>query len=119
VNASAVARVAHAAGADVILLCAGTNGAVAAEDVIGAGAVLRALRPFGGIHPASDAAWMAEDLFVAHRSDLTDALRASRGGQNVIAAGLETDIEFAARLNAIDIVGQVHAEEIPVVRTLR
>jgi 2-phosphosulfolactate phosphatase len=119
VNASAVARAAQGAGADVILLCAGTNGAVAAEDVIGAGAVLHALRPFGGIRPASDAAWMAEELFVAHRSNLIDALRTSRGGQNVIAAGLEADIEFAAHLDAIDTVGEVHAGETPVVRALR
>ena len=119
VNASAVARAIHKAGTRVILLCAGTNGAVAAEDVIGAGAVLHALRPRAAVRLRSDAAWMAEDLFVAHRSDLVGALHTSRGGQNVIAAGLEADIEFAARLDAIDVVGEVHAGETPVVRPVR
>ena len=50
---------------------------------------------------------MAEDLFVAHRADLAGALRRAAGGQNVIAAGLEADIDFAARLDALDVVGAV------------
>jgi 2-phosphosulfolactate phosphatase len=116
VNASAVADAVHKAGSRAILVCAGTDGAVAAEDVIGAGAVVHALRPRGAVRLRSDAAWMAEDLFVAHRSDLVGALRISRGGQNVIAAGLEADIEFAAALDSLDAVGEVHAGDTPVVR---
>jgi hypothetical protein len=37
----------------------------------------------------------------------------------VVAAGLEADIEFAARLDATDVVGEVHAGEAPVVRAAR
>lgn len=118
VNASAVAAAASAAGADVILLCAGTNGAIAAEDVIGAGAVLHALRPLAKIRPQSDACWMSEDLFVAHRSDLAGGLRIARGGQNVIAAGLEADVDFAAQLDVIDVVGEVHPGDPPVIRRI-
>jgi 2-phosphosulfolactate phosphatase len=116
VNASAVARAASEIGTDVILLCAGTNGAIAAEDVIGAGAVLHALRPLANVRPQSDACWMSEDLFVARQSNLGGALRTARGGQNVIAAGLGADVDFAARLNAIDVVGEVHAGGPPVIR---
>jgi 2-phosphosulfolactate phosphatase len=116
VNASAVANAVKEIGTDVILLGAGTNGAIAAEDVIGAGAVLHALRPLAKIRPQSDACWMSEDLFVAHRSDLARALRTARGGQNVIAAGLEADVDFAARLDVLDVVGEVHPGEPPVIR---
>jgi 2-phosphosulfolactate phosphatase len=116
VNASAVANVVTEIGADAILLCAGTNGAIAAEDVIGAGAVVHALRPLAKIRPQSDACWMSEDLFVTHRSDLAGALRTARGGRNVIAAGLEADVDFAARLDVLDLVGEVHAGEPPVIR---
>lgn len=118
VNASAVARALGRAGkdgGDVVLLCAGTGGEVAAEDVIGAGAVLHALRPLGPVRLVSDVARMAEDLFVAHRSDLAGALRNTQGGRNVIAAGLEADIEFAARLDALDAVGEVRQGRPPVV----
>jgi 2-phosphosulfolactate phosphatase len=117
INASAVARaVFESRSENVVLLCAGTNGRVAAEDVIGAGAVLHALRTHGPVRLRSDVAWMAEDLFVAHRDDLVGALRASRGGQNVIAAGLEADIDYAARLDALDVVGEVFPGDPPVVR---
>jgi 2-phosphosulfolactate phosphatase len=116
VNATAVADAAQKIGADVVLLCAGTNGAVAAEDVIGAGAMLHALRPLTHVRPQSDACWMSEDLFVAHRSDLASALRTARGGQNVLAAGLEADVDFAARLDALEVVGEVRPGDPPVIR---
>jgi 2-phosphosulfolactate phosphatase len=121
VNASAAARAARAAGDDdddVILLCAGTNGQTAAEDVIGAGAVLHALRSSGDVRPGSDAAWVAEELFLRHRGDLRGALRGSLGGRNVIAAGLESDIDFAARLDALDAVGDVRGDAPPVIRAI-
>ena len=118
VNASAAARAASAAGDDVLLLCAGTGGQVAAEDVIGAGAVLHALRAAGHVRNASDAAWIAEELFLRHRGDLPAALRQSLGGRNVAAAGLEPDIAFAARLDALDTVGLVHGAAPPVIRAL-
>jgi 2-phosphosulfolactate phosphatase len=122
VNAGTVARFLHESGVtDVLLLCAGTNGEVAAEDVIGAGAVMHALHPYTPVRPQSDVACVAEDLFAFHRSDLAGALRNTRGGRNVIAAGLEQDIEFAARLDSIDAVGQVHTgsgDGAPVIRIL-
>jgi 2-phosphosulfolactate phosphatase len=116
VNASAVARHVAKIGTDVILLCAGTNGQVAAEDIIGAGAVLHMMRPHGRVVPQSDVADMAEDLFVCHRDDLASALRTSGGGRNVLAANLEPDIDFAARLDLLDVVGEVHPGDPPVVR---
>lgn len=115
VNASAAARIAWDAAADVILLCAGTNGQPAAEDAIGAGAVLHALRSLGPVQVASDTAWMAEELFLRHRRDLGGALRQTLGGRNVVAAGLERDIDFAARLDALDAVGEVHGDSPPVI----
>ena len=116
VNAAAAARAARDAGRDVVLLCAGTNGQAAAEDVIGAGAVLHALRALGPVRPASDTAWMAEELFLRHRADLPAALRQSRGGQNVLAAGLESDIDFAASLDRLATVGHVSPGDPPVIR---
>lgn len=116
VNAAAAARAARDAGRDVILLCAGTDGQVATEDVLGAGAVLAALRGLGPLQLSSDVAWMAERLFLAARGDLVAALRASRGGRNVLAAGLGQDVDFAARLDALDVVGQVRGDSPPVIR---
>jgi 2-phosphosulfolactate phosphatase len=99
---------------DVTLLCAGTGGAVAMEDVVGAGAVMHALNRLVAVVPASDVAVMASTLFGAVRTDLRAALAASRGGRNVVAAGLEPDIEFAARLDALDVVGVVERQGLTV-----
>ena len=114
VNASAVARAVAAAGADVTLLCAGTGGAVAMEDVIGAGAVMAALGRSFPISPDSDAALIARRLYEAAAHDLRTALIESLGGRNVIAAGLLEDIAFAARLDALDVVGFVERQTLSV-----
>ena len=110
VNASAVARRLRADERDVILLCAGTNGAVAMEDVLGAGAVLDALHA----EPASDLARMALDLFRAGRERLGEMLRDAQGGRNVIEAGLPQDIDFAARLDVFDVVGVASGDPLVV-----
>ena len=114
VNASAVARAVAAAGADVTLLCAGTGGAAAMEDVIGAGAVMAALGRSFPTSPESDAAPIARRLFEAAAHDLRAALTESLGGRNVIAAGLLEDIAFAARLDALDVVGFVERQTLSV-----
>ena len=116
VNASAVARAVTRRwpGMAVTLLCAGTGGAAAMEDVIGAGAVMDALSRPGTLAPSSDVALMALRLFRSSRNDLRAALAESRGGQNVIKAGLAPDIDFAARLDALDVVGVVEKEPLAV-----
>ena len=116
VNATAVARAAAAVGAGVTLLCAGTGGAAAMEDVVGAGAVLAALSRVTGITPASDTPLIARRLFDASAGGLHAALTETRGGRNVIAAGLAPDIEFAASLDALDVAGFVDQQTFAVMR---
>jgi len=107
VNASAVAGVLSEAGRDVTLLCAGTNGEPAMEDVIGAGAVAEALGARGGVTHESDLARMAVWLFRGARGDFRAALAEGSGGRNVVLAGLAADIDFAARFDVFDVVGRV------------
>jgi 2-phosphosulfolactate phosphatase len=113
VNASAVAKVLADSKLDVILLCAGTNEKVAMEDVIGAGAVLAALKRLGEVEEESDAARMALRLFEVSKNDLKGALSSGAGGRNVINAGLAADIEFAASLDRFkNVVGKVEGREV-------
>jgi 2-phosphosulfolactate phosphatase len=113
VNASAVAKVLAESKLDVILLCAGTNGKVAIEDVIGAGAVLTALKRIERVEGESDAARVALRLFEVSRDDLKSALSSGAGGRNVINAGLAADIDFAASLDRFkNVVGQVEGREV-------
>src|SRR5688572_850974 len=112
VNAAAVATRLFQENRNMVLLCAGTNGKVALEDVIGAGAVLHELSQRTEVRPESDVARMADRLFDGAKADLQSALADAQGGRNVIAAGLQADIAFAARLNALDAVGVVKAEPL-------
>lgn len=121
VNAGAVARSLAALRMPVTLLCAGTNGRVAMEDVIGAGAVIDALTPADGPPAAwrlaGDTALIARHLFAAARGQLPRVLAEADGGRNVLAAGLGRDIDFAARVDVLGAVGMVDgAAESPVVR---
>lgn len=114
VNASAVAKVLGAAGRDVTLLCAGTDGEVAAEDLIGAGAVIAAM---GGANLVGEPANVAERLFAGNRDNLHAALADAAGGRNVIRAGLPEDVAFAAVLDRFDVVGELKASPLRIEAT--
>lgn len=115
VNASAACGVAIEPGFPITLLCAGTNGQIAMEDLLGAGAVLDAIDRQIGFTAESDRGPVALNLFRGARSHLSRVLRESTGGKNVIAAGLEPDIDFAARLDLLDVAGICHGNP-PTVR---
>jgi 2-phosphosulfolactate phosphatase len=113
VNAAAVARRLAEIGLDSTLLCAGTDGDIAMEDVLGTGAVLDHLSQA----QTNDAGRIGRRLYRAASScsgGIESALRDSTGGRNVIAAGLVADIAFAARLNAFDVVGEISGDPLRV-----
>jgi 2-phosphosulfolactate phosphatase len=116
VNAEAVAIAAGSTDQDMLLLGSGTNGDLAMEDAIGAGAVCDRLLKIGKYSLANDAARMAHRLFLASRGDLPRVLRDCQGGRNVIRAGLEADIDFAARLDVFDIAPMVDRENLVIHR---
>lgn len=116
INASAVARILVRDNRPITLLCAGTNHTVAMEDALGAGAVIHALKRHGEVSLTSDVAQMADRLFAASRDELSSVFRSTRGGKNIIAAGLADDIDFCARLDAFDVVGIAAGEPLCVIR---
>lgn len=114
VNAGAVAAALAREGRDVTLLCAGTEGDVSAEDLLGAGAVIEALRGRVDVDLPRDAASLAARAFAACRDSLPATLRETWGGRNVIRAGLTPDLDFCARLDSLGAVGEVRGDP-PVV----
>jgi 2-phosphosulfolactate phosphatase len=105
VNAAAVAKKIAEIGRDVTLLCAGTRGRPAMEDVIGAGAVIDALIAMRAGAPSTDAARMAVRLFRSVKTSLRAAMAEAEGGRYLFAVGLESDIDFCAALDSIPLVG--------------
>ena len=119
-NATATARglVPDIDRMDTVLLCSGTNGAIALEDIIGAGAILFALlqTTYRTDLAFTDTAWTAYHTFSATRQRLPAALRLGQGGINLFGAGLEDDIDACARLDAIDIVAAIDPQTLTVTR---
>ena len=116
VNAGPAAEALIRTGRDVTLLCSGTEGEVSLEDVLGAGAVIEALSARCEISLQSDRARLAQLLFRGQRRDLLSALSSSRGGQNIVRAGLTPDIAFCAKLDSLAAVGVVNGPSPIVTR---
>ena len=116
VNAAAIARVLKQSGREVTLLCAGTQGQIAMEDVLGAGVVIDALAGLGEVTLLSDIARIAHRFFMTGRNELPKLFRDAEGGRNVIAAGLEADIDFAARVSVLNAVGVAAGDPLTVRR---
>jgi 2-phosphosulfolactate phosphatase len=114
VNLSAVCAAARSKS-NVHLLCAGTDGEVTDEDVLVAGAMTEMLADSDAWH-LSDRALASRDAWrcvaAGHPSDrharLVEAMRASLGGQNLLAVGMAGDIELAAALDRFRIAPRYH-----------
>ncbi len=117
-GATAGALVPEVERGPTILVCAGTNGGLALEDVIGAGAILFAMMQttYRTDLGFTDGAWLAYHTFSAVRQRLPAALRLGSGGLNVLEAGLEEDLDFCARLDAVPIVVGIEMEPLRAVR---
>jgi 2-phosphosulfolactate phosphatase len=113
VNLSAVCR--ELAGErEVEIVCAGTDGHVTREDTLLAGAIVDDLsRVTGDELQTNDQADIAADAWRAAvgqltgNSPLSQALRASRGGRNLIEIGQENDIDLAAEIDRFDLVAEL------------
>jgi 2-phosphosulfolactate phosphatase len=115
VNASAVAARLLATGLDITLLCAGTDGERADEDLLGAGAVIDALSKSAPIQAGTVVTDEAAELFRQSRGDLASVMSQTTGGRNVISVGLKADLAFAAQLDSVPTVGQVHDQPLRVI----
>jgi 2-phosphosulfolactate phosphatase len=92
---------AQIAGAEVQIVCSGTYGQVALEDVYVAGKLCAGLAG-----ERTDAALVAEAVARAHPSAY-DVLAASANARALIEAKLGSDIEFCAQESVLDIVPRV------------
>jgi len=97
-NLGAVATAARTTGQDIAVLCAGVLGELALDDAYCAGRIVSAL---GGEH--ADSATAAVRLAASFPDPLT-GLGASQSARNLRRHGLEADIDWCARENALDVV---------------
>lgn len=117
VNRLAVAKALVEIGADVTLLCAGTEGTFSYEDFLGCGAVLESLVNLHALGQVNDAALAAMGTWTWAVAGIVRAkpdepaypagFRLALGARNLQQQGLSGDIVFAARPDATTTVGQV------------
>ncbi len=101
--------------APIWIICAGTDGQIAHEDVLAAGAIAELLCQ-AGCSVLNDSAQLALDAWrqVAQPHSLLERLRSARGGRNLIESGFADDVDFASRLDSLPCV-PVRAEKNPAV----
>ena len=101
--ASAACREAAARGLDIAVVCAGEEGgsAFAAEDALGAGAIVDAIVDPGRRWPTAlqltDEARAALEHYRAQRGREETALRETSHGRDLLALGFGRDLAFCAR----------------------
>ena len=116
-NAEAVARRLLASGAPerVSIVCAGTDGQYTEEDLLLAG--LLADRLTSGEEKFAlnvQAEVVREQYRVGRGRPLVDALKASRGGQNLKRVKLLGDVYDAAKIDSLDVVPEFRDGEIRI-----
>jgi len=118
VNLSALCEAIRSAEPEALhLLCAGTKGKITREDVLFAGAVVDRLIEAGAVDEtlASDqarisrAAWQQASggKWPVAPATLAAELRNSQGGRNLKAIHLERDVEDAANVDSVQVVGEL------------
>lgn len=114
VNARSTADLLRHLARPITLLCAGTNGKVALEDMQGCGTVIEEL----GVQ---NVLLENDEAQIALHQSMTDAtndrLFVSRGGRNVLRANLGNDISFAATRNLLEIAVEVQDRSGTLVAT--
>lgn len=106
VNASATAAQIIRLEMNVTLLCAGTEGKAAPEDLVGAGAIASVLRSNTRIESTLETLDTIQ-MFQSARDVLGAFLNQTTGGRNITDAGLKPDIDMAARLDAFPIAVEI------------
>ncbi len=89
------------------IVCAGTDGQVAQEDVLTAGAMLDQLRSISPTtHFINDSAQLSLDAWrsILRDNSLLEHLQSARGGRNLIESGFAQDVEFVAELDRLQCV---------------
>lgn len=105
INATAVAKAACACsdGKGVLIVCAGTDGMISADDLIVAGAIAAAIEGISGSLACTDTAricqWLYRD-YCEGRIDLHSIYHYAR----LIELGFEKDVEFCFRRDITDVV---------------
>lgn len=104
----------HAAGAalrherEIAVLCCGTEGALAAEDLFCGGLLLACLGGRAAPESLNDAARLSLAIAERFGGEAEHFVRSSDHARRLIALGFERDVVFCSRIGATNLVPEVH-----------
>jgi 2-phosphosulfolactate phosphatase len=93
---------------DLVVLCCGAEGSIAAEDLLCGGMLVKSLEPAVAAESLSDAARVARVIAEEFGSNVEAYVRSSDHGRKLAALGFEEDIAYCSRVGA--------SSSVPVVR---
>jgi 2-phosphosulfolactate phosphatase len=111
INAEAVSRQAKKFGKDILIVCAGTEGAFSLEDTLCAGYLVELLAN-GRDAEFTDAAKGVLLMYTAVQQNLCAAAMKSRNGQRLVELNRVNEIEYCVRQNIVDIVPKYRSQRI-------
>ncbi|HOX07271.1 MAG TPA: 2-phosphosulfolactate phosphatase [Planctomycetota bacterium] len=92
---------------ELALVCAGTELSASLEDILAAGLLLDRLGARGGEWELDDGARVALAVAAEWKGREREAMSLAVGGRNVAKLGMEADIEFASRVDSLDLVPEL------------
>jgi 2-phosphosulfolactate phosphatase len=113
VNYSAVCEVLGQTTNAIHLVCAGTDGEPALEDILLAGAFVDFLSEAGEVH-LNDSARVAWDCFEHHGQALDGSLQLGKGGTRLLELGYEADIRSAALVDRFNLVPELRRDPLRI-----
>ncbi len=95
----------YAEGTDTTIICAGTYQQVSADDCFAAGLMVDRLIQLGA-QPTESAQLIADatNHAIDQHGSIHEALRATVHGKRLIELGMDRDIEYASRVDLLDVV---------------
>lgn len=112
-----VGRLLETNASNALLACAGSEGAIALEDMLLAGAILKSLAASDPDMQLSDAARIAMLAYSGAASDLPSNVASAHHAQTLIHAGFADDVRLAAQIGIQSVVPIVRGEEIVAIGT--
>jgi 2-phosphosulfolactate phosphatase len=92
---------------ELVVLCCGSEGSIAAEDLLCGGMLLKSLEPAASPESFSDAARVARVVAEQFGSNAEAFVRSSDHGRKLVALGFESDVVFCSRVGASSSVPEV------------
>jgi len=111
-NSGAAASFLLQDGADLLIVCSGTDGAVSYDDLLGAGSLVHKMAAGNPLVQLSDSAVVVRDLYRLHRQDLLSGLLQANHARFLCQLGMESDLRYCAQEDLLPIVPLYRAGQV-------